>query len=265
MSPPATLLDPRTAETLDKIEQDGEQRYRDLVIAMTEGKTPKPAELREALLGSSRTRDDLARHLAHARSQIDAAEDLQEAKAIQSQLPELQTASDDANEAVEKLREKHQKTLEPLLEAQHKTFRALEASRKEARQLEREAISVLSKGKSSTYTDRWKRLSTTTCKLAEKLRAAKLYEGKHTAERESAVADRDWWQSELDRAGEKEGLDNARENFGIRLDKATARIKTAERKIGEVRDLEEKHQEASGALKDFEADNFTDWKQMKFD
>ncbi len=264
MSPSATL-DPQAAGVLERIEQDGEQRYRDLVLKMTDGKTPEPAELREALLGSGRSRDDLTRHLARAREQKEAVEDLEHAKEIQATLPELQAANDAADADAEQLREKHRQALTPKLETQHKTHAALDAAKREARSLERESMQILGSGKAESYTLKWQQLSTLACKSHTKLLDERMWLGKHESELDLAVSDRDHWQRELDRVEEINGAENARENFGSRRAKAVGRIESLEKKISEIRDLEKKHQKAESALEDFETKNFTDWRQMKFD
>jgi hypothetical protein len=159
-------------EMLNQSKREGEAAYRQIVLDIAGGRRVDPAALRNALVDSGRTADDLKQHVSVVNERIKAIVDRERAESLAATLPELKTKCDAANAALKEKEVEYRKSIEPMQVASRTAAEDYANCDVTVKTLQRDATNTLNRTSGHDYAAEFKKLSHHACRFEKLIREA---------------------------------------------------------------------------------------------
>lgn len=244
----------------------GEERYREVVVALADGQNVDAGEVNAALAAAGRSQDDIRRHLKLAYDRREAVNaDGKAAEAEAEQTTAAATASQLFDEIKAAEREFNER-MAPKRIAQQEASDTSQRLHRQIRELRRDSVRVLNLTASTELQAEFRRHSDRTCRLAAAVDQAKAAAHRAPiAEADANIADArerlDRWTAEPDSPIRDEGVASSQQ----RLNEAVAAREALTKLVDRLAALEAEHAEAGAAMATFQSEEWTDWRQLNFD
>ncbi len=255
-------------DVLDEARRLGEQRYREVVIALADGQNVDAGEVNAALAAAGRTQDEIRSHLKVAYDRREAVNG--DALAAESEAT-LATATETASKLFDEIKQAEREFNEqmaPKRIAQNEAYETSQRLQREIRQLRRDPVNTLNRTASPELHAEFRRHSDRTCRLAAavdqaKSAAANLDARLGAADQgiTDARARLSRWEAEPESEIRDEGIASAKQRLQDAVSAREELTKVSER----LAQLQSEHAEAVAAMERFQTEDWTDWRQMSFD
>lgn len=253
--------------SLDALQAEAEQQYREHVIALAEGRQVAPALLRDAMNHAGRSRADLKRHLRIARERKAAVESLGQVAEISASLDGLKLASDAARADVDQAEAEHRERVRPLRAAAFAAAAAFTDARRKVQTLHHESNQTLGASTSSEALHELGQLSNRRVNLEQRLHGLKAVAPDRTrefAEVETHIKELRAIVAHQQKFAAGPGV-SATTKHHVELNHAEERRRELLRFNNDLLNTEVEYREAGEALDAFEGGALRDWRRMRFD